>query len=334
MIYSVPTKDNKNEVLLDNIFDENMTFGDIYKFERNGKTILSLTDNPPRDAQQVRDFSLTLAVTYSKISPESAEEGEDLDHGWVDIEGSEHSLKNGTLPGNGKRTDGYDHIVTPEEAEFLAEQYEISGDRDMGSGDFRWLGSFKDQNFQDGTETYFSLHCKAASADGIDLDEQKMLAVVATRLPGAKMQNVTILGDEEFQKIAGISIENERKNTMNENVIRDYHEKITSFRSEEVVGRISLVLDETDRLRISMTPGEPEELSEGEGLVSTFSYWNEDYDNSLCSKAMSADKFIDNVKEKIEEIKEERSQETERARNNDLKKEQAEELGKSKNRGR
>ena len=135
MIFSVPTKDGKQNVLLDNIFDEDMTFGKICRFERNGHTIFSLTDNPPKDAVPVKDFSLTMALTYAIVDEISAERGDVADHGWLDTEFQPHSLHGSTL--SAKRPEGYDHVVSPEEAESLGERFDISGRRDMGSGDFR-----------------------------------------------------------------------------------------------------------------------------------------------------------------------------------------------------
>ena len=329
MIFSVPTKDGKQNVLLDNIFDEDMTFGKICRFERNGHTIFSLTDNPPKDAVPVKDFSLTMALTYAIVDEISAERGDVADHGWLDTEFQPHSLHGSTL--SAKRPEGYDHVVSPEEAESLGERFDISGRRDMGSGDFRWLGSCRDQNYQDGTDTYYNLHCNGANADGIALDETKMLAVVATRLSDARYENVSILTDAEYRKICG---EDEKKTLTdliadkNAEIISEYHQKITAYNPGEDVGRISLILGDDARFKISMTPGEPESLEGDERIVSSFSYWTEDYGESLCTRDMPLEQFEENVSRKVAHIA------IELAESKEQKCEQTQENTKKKSRSR
>ncbi len=123
----------------------------------------------------------TIAVTYEDITEESAENGENVDHGFM-------SLSDHRDPVNSSKVSLHEHTpqevqetiaVTPEEMRSIADSFGISGNKDIGSGDYRWLSSHDDIDYETGIRTVFSLHCNNINLEDISVQPSEILKAMS-----------------------------------------------------------------------------------------------------------------------------------------------------------
>lgn len=235
MKFVVPTHDGSQNVILDNIFNEDSLDGNWVSYTRGNVTIFSLTENAPHDAIAIPETKINVMLTYSKVTPESAEVGETAEHGFILPNGFEQPMKENMV---GKKHDGYLQTGTLDDVMNLANVYNIFGDFSYGSGDdCHYLGSGDSQDFRSGATTQYNLFCDSADFNGVKLDPDKFLAVMATKLPFAKQENIELISDEAFEALKHVKTRTSSERTgLNELLAGDFDQH--SLKDKELYDRL------------------------------------------------------------------------------------------------
>lgn len=191
------TANNKGKVTLINFFGEEESGEKLYLAYANstGKPCVIAADTfdraiefldtyIPEEGYAVHPIDpacCTVCITYEDVTEESAENGENADHGFMTL--SDHRD-----PVNSCRVSLLEHDpqevheavnVTPEEMRSIADAFGISGNRYIGSGDYRWLSSHEDIDFETGTRTTYSLHCDAINLEKISIHPSEIVKAMS-----------------------------------------------------------------------------------------------------------------------------------------------------------